>query len=69
MQQSVQMTLQVLICIRAEFIVYLKKFNLSHTRDLVYIGARFRTDLGRLYVPEDRIDGLLALVRSFSKVG
>ena len=27
------------------------------------------TDLGRLYLPEEWIDGLLALVRSFSMVG
>ena len=39
------------------------------TQDLVYIGARFWIDLGRVYLQEDRIEGLLALVRSFSKVG
>ena len=47
----------------------LKKSNLTHTQDLVYIEARFRTDLGRLYLPEDRIDRLLAFVRSFAIVG
>ena len=66
-QQSVQMTLQVLI--RAGFIVNLKKSHLNLTQDLVYIGARFRADLGRLYLPEEQIDGLLALVESFSRVG
>ena len=47
----------------------LKKSDLNPTQDLVYIGARFWIDLGRLYLPEEWIDGLLALVRSFSKVG
>ena len=46
-----------------------KKSNLNPTQDLVYIGARFRTDLGRMYLLEDHIDGLLAHVRSFSRVG
>ena len=45
------------------------KSNLTPTQDLVYIGAQFQMDLGRVYLPEDRIDGLLALVRTFSKVG
>ena len=43
--------------------------DLNHTQDLMYIVARFRMDLGRVYFPEDRNEGLLALVRSFSKVG
>ena len=47
----------------------LKKSNLNPTLDLVYIGARFRRDLGRVYLPEKWIDRLLALVKSFSRVG
>ena len=47
----------------------LKQSSLTRTQDLVYIEARFCTDLGRLYLLEDQIDGLLALVRSFSRVG
>ena len=54
---------------RAGFIVNLKKLNLTPTQDLVHIGARFPTDLGRLYLQEDQVDGLLALVRSFFRVG
>ena len=46
-----------------------KKSDLVPTQDLVYIGARFRMDLSRVYLLEDWIDGLLALVRSFSKGG
>ena len=67
MQQIVRTTLQVLI--RAGFILNLKKSHLNPTQDLVYIGARFRMDLGRWYLLEEWIDGLLALVRSFSRVG
>ena len=35
----------------------------------MYTGARFWTDLDRLFLPEVQIDGLRALVRSFSRVG
>ena len=65
--QSVQMVIQVLI--HAGFIVNLKKSELTPTQDLVYIGARFRMDLGRLYLPELRIQVLIACVGSFSRVG
>ena len=56
---------------QAGFIVNLKKSDLTPTQDLVYIlvGAMFQTNLGRDCLLEDHIDGLLALVRSFSKVG
>ena len=66
-EQSVLTTLQVLT--QAGFIVNLKKCDLAPTQDLVYIGDRFWTDLGRVYLPQDRDEGLLALVRSFAKVG
>ena len=55
--------------IQARFIVNLKKSDLNLTQVLVYIRARFRTVLGRLYLLEEWIDRLLALVRSFSRVG
>ena len=61
------MSLQVLI--RAGFIVNLKKSDLTPIQDLVYIGARFQTDLGTLYLQEEWIDRRLAHVRSFSKIG
>ena len=54
---------------RTGFIVNLKKLDLAPTQDVVYIGARFWMDLGRLYLPEAPLDGMLALVKSFSKVG
>ena len=36
----------------------LKKSELAPTQDLVYIGANFCTDLGRLYLPETWIQAL-----------
>ena len=65
--QSVQMTIQVLV--HAGFVVNLKKSKLTPTQDLVYIRARFWMDLGRLYLPELRIQALIACVGSFSRVG
>ena len=41
-----------------------RKSDLVPTQDLVYRGARFRMDLGRVYLPEERIDGLLTMARS-----
>ena len=64
--QSIQETLQVLI--HAGFIVNLKS-ELALTQDLVYIGAWFRMELDRLYLPKTRIQVLTACARSFSKVG
>ena len=46
-----------------------KKSDLTPAQDLVYIGARFLIDLGKVYLPKERIEGFLALVRSVSKVG
>ena len=48
--QSNQETLQVFI--HAGFVVNLKESKLGPTQDLMYIGARFRTDMGKLYLPE-----------------
>ena len=58
--QSVQKTIQVLA--QAGFVVNLKKSELVPTQDLVYIGVRFWTDLGRLYFPELRIQVLITCV-------
>ena len=44
----------------------LKKSELAPTQDLVYIEARFRIDLGRLYLSETQIQALTACARSFS---
>ena len=43
----------------------LKKPDLTTTQDLVYIGVRFRMDLGRVHLLEDRIEGLLAKVGQY----
>ena len=65
--KSVQKTIQVLI--QAGFVVNLKKSKLVPTQDLVYIGARFRMDLSRLYLPHVRIQTLITCVGSFSRLG
>jgi hypothetical protein len=49
----------------AGFLLNLKKSHLEPTQDLVYIGARFRTDLGKVFLPEDRAESLIRCVRSF----
>ena len=64
--QSVQKTTQVLI--QAGFVMNLKKSESVPTQDLVYIGARFLTDLGRLYLLDLRIQALIACVGS-SRIG
>ena len=48
--------------------VDLDNSGLSPTQN-VYLGARFQTGSGRLHLLEYRIDKLVALVTSFSKVG
>jgi len=53
----------------AGYVINTKKSDLSPTQDLVYIGGRFRTDLGRVFLPEDRRQLLCKVVRSFMRVG
>ena len=65
--QSIQKTVQVLV--QAGFVVNLKKSELVPIQDMVYIGARFRMDLGRLYLLEIWSQALITCIRSFSKVG
>ena len=65
--QSIQTVIQVLI--HAGFVVNLKKFELTPSQDLVYIGARFQIDLGRLYLPRLSIQALIACVVSYCRVG
>jgi hypothetical protein len=47
------------------FLLNLKKSHLEPTQDLVYIGARFRTDLGKVFLPVERMESLIACVISF----
>ena len=49
----IQKTIQVLV--QAGYVVNLKMSKLVPKQDLMYIGARFCMDLGRLYLPEIRI--------------
>lgn len=47
------------------FLLNLPKCQLSPSQDLVFIGARFRTDLGRVFLPVPRILTLVSLARRF----
>jgi len=53
----------------AGYTINLKKSDLAPTQDLVYIGGRLRTDLGRIFLPENRRAALLAVVKVFARVG
>lgn len=55
--------------VRAGFTINLKKSDLTPTQDLVYLGGRLRTDLGRVFLPIDRRNALISVVRSFNRVG
>ena len=65
--QSLRLTMSIFL--RAGFILNLKKSDLDPTQDLVYIGGRFRTDLGLVALPQARWMALHKCVRSFMQVG
>lgn len=47
------------------YVINWRKSELVPARDLVFIGGRFRTDVGGVFLPEDRKVALLRLARSF----
>ena len=51
------------------FILNLKKSDLEPSQDLVYLGARFRTDLGAVFLPPPKVEALVSLARTFMQVG
>ena len=53
----------------AGFLINVKKSDLVPTQDLVYIGGRFRTDLGLVFLPEDRKVAMIRVIKSFARVG
>ena len=55
--------------VQAGFILNLKKSELVPTQDLVYIGGRLRTDLGYVFLPEDRLTVLVNCVKTFLHIG
>ena len=55
--------------VSAGFTINLKKSDLLPSQDLVYIGGRLRTDLGRVFLPVERREALIRAVRSFARVG
>ena len=65
--RALRLTMEVFT--QAGFTINLKKSDLTPSQDLVYIGGRFRTDLGMVFLPQDRLEALVRAVRSFSRVG
>lgn len=64
---ALSLTIQVLTC--AGFILNVKKSDLTPTQDLVFIGGRFKTAEGTVFLPEDRRVALIRVVHSFLKPG
>jgi len=64
---SLTITIQTLT--RVGYVINVKKSDLAPTQDLVYVGGRFRTDLGRVFLPTDRKKALIKAVSSFARVG
>lgn len=50
---------------RAGYIINLKKSSLLPSQDLVFIGGRFDTQSGQVFLPPDRVVALVRLVKSF----
>ena len=65
--QEVQRYLQIAkqTLIRAGYIINLEKSHLVPTQDMVFIGGRFRTDLGLVFLPEERLRAILQILSSF----
>jgi len=66
-RQAVRLALDFLT--QAGFILNLKKSDLVPSQDLVYIGGRFRTLLGQVFLPEKRLQALVSCARSFCQTG
>ena len=64
---SLRLTVQVFV--KAGFVINITKSDLEPSQDLVYIGGRFRTNLGRVFLPEDRREALIRAVSAFARVG
>ena len=50
---------------KAGFIVNLRKSHLTPTQDLVFLGARLQTHLGRISLPQEKAASIVSLVMSF----
>ena len=61
---ALRLTIQVLTW--AGFILNVKKSDLTPSQDLVFIGGRFVTPLGMVFLPEDRCAALIRVAHSFS---
>ena len=58
---AVELVIKTLLS--AGFVINLKKSEMEPTQDLVYIGGHFRTDLGVVLPPQDRILKLQGLLK------
>ena len=65
--RALRLTIETFV--QAGFTINLKKSDLTPSQDLVYIGGRFRTDLGMVFLPQDRAAALQKAILSFSRVG
>ena len=66
-QHSLYLTIRYLT--QAGFVLNIKKSDLHPAQNLQYIGACFRTDLGRIFLPEIRQQTLLAAATAAQRVG
>ena len=64
---ALNLTLDVLT--QGGFIINVKKSDLTPTQDLVYIGGRFNTAVGRVFLPLPRLEALIKCVTTFMQVG
>ena len=51
---------------KAGYVINVQKSDLNPTQDLVFIGGRFRTDMGMVFLPGDRVQSLIRLVKCFT---
>jgi len=63
---AVLVTVQALA--KAGFTINLMKSEPHPTQDLVYIWDRLCTDLGRICLPQDRVEALIQAIKSFRRV-
>ena len=66
-REAVRLTVSTLV--RAGFILNVSKSEPYPSQDLVFIGGRFRTDLGMVFLPPPRAQALRECVKTFLRAG
>ena len=69
LEVSRALSLSIRTLTAAGYVINVKKSDLSPSQDLVFIGGRFITPKGRVFLPEDRRRALIQCVRAFMQVG